>query len=551
MKKATKTQQNHSGEAAPTIQELLALLAQKNQKIEEQDRQLEEKDSLLNAHQKHLSDKEKLINKQQKTIQLMEEQLRLATLRKFAASSEKMPWQGDFFDEVELEQALLELEEDVPEEDRVIPRKKKRNRGFSDKLPREQVFLRLSDEDKADAIKTFFTKVKEELEFIPAQMKVLEFWQEKAVFVNDGEESIVAAQRPTHPLGKCFATPSLLAHIVTAKYADGLPLYRTENILKRYGADVSRTNMANWVIRLENVFKPLINLMREVQLESDYLQADESRIQVLKESGKPATSDKWMWVVRGGPPDKPVVLFEYDASRSGDVPVRLLDGFCGVLQTDGYAGYNKVCKENEIVRIGCWDHCRRKFVEAVRAAPSKKKGGKRSKAEQAVSQIRKLYAVEKSIKDLDVSEKRRLRQEKSLPLLAEFKLWLEQNKGKVLKDSQTYIAINYCLNQWDYLTAYCEDGRLNISNALAENAIRPFAVGRRAWLFADTPKGACASATCYSLVETAKANGLEPFAYIRHVLSNIAHADTLEKLEVLLPWNVDLEPFSKNVPQYG
>lgn len=272
--------------------------------------------------------------------------------------------------------------------------------------------------------------MKEELEFIPAQLKVLEFWQEKAVFVNDDEETIVAAQRPTHPLGKCFATPSLLAHIVTAKYADGLPLYRTENILKRYGADVSRTNMANWVIRLENVFKPLINLMREVQLESDYLQADESRIQVLKESGKPATSDKWMWVVRGGPPDTPVVLFEYDASRSGDVPVRLLEGFCGVLQTDGYAGYNKVCEENDIIRIGCWDHCRRKFVEAVRAAPTKKKGAKRSKAEQAVSQIRKLYAVEKSIKELDISEKSASGRKRVCPCLKSSNFGWSKTKAK-------------------------------------------------------------------------------------------------------------------------
>lgn len=544
MKKAGKVQQNQRDDATPSIQELLAMLAEKDQQIAEQS-------ALLNSHQKHLNDKDQLIHKQEKYIQLMEEQLRLATLRKFASSSEKMPWQGDFFDEVELEQALVDLEENIPEEDRIIPRKKKRNRGFSEKLPREKVYLNLSEEEKADAIKTFFTKVKEELEFIPAQMKVLEYWQEKAVFENEGEESIVAAPRPVHPLGKCFASPSLLAHIVTAKYADGLPLYRTENILKRYGAEVSRTNMANWVIRLEDVFKPLINLMREVQRESDYLQADETRIQVLKESGKLATSDKWMWVIRGGPPDKPVILFEYDASRSGDVPVRLLDGFSGVLQTDGYAGYNKVCEENDITRIGCWDHCRRKFVEAVRIAKPKKKGNKRSKAEQAVTQIRKLYAIEKAIKDLDFTERKRIRQEKSVPLLTEFKQWLDQNKGRIPKDSQTYVAIHYCLNQWDYLTGYCEDGRLNISNALTENAIRPFAVGRRAWLFSDTPKGANASATCYSLVETAKSNGLEPFAYLRHVIMNIANADTVEKIEALLPWNVDIEPFSKNVPQYG
>lgn len=545
MKKAVNPQQNHPSAAYPDIAALLALLA-------ERERQIEEKDCLLNAHKKHLTDKDQLIQKQQAYIQIIEEQLRLATLRKFAASSEKMPWQGDLFDEAELEQALFDLEADLPEENQVIPRKKTRNRGFSDSLPREKVFLTLNDEEKAGAVKTFFTKVKEELEFIPAVMKVLEYWQEKAVFEREGEESIVAAQRPVHPLGKCFAGPALLAHILTAKYADGLPLYRTETILKRYGADVSRTNMANWLIRLAEVFKPLMNLMREAQKDCDYLQADETRIQVLKESGKSATSDKWMWVIRGGPPGKEAILFEYDASRSGDVPVRLLDGFCGALQTDGYAGYNQACETYQLKRLGCWDHARRKFVEAVRVAKSKKsKAGKRGKAEQAVAQIGNLYRIESAIKDLAIEDKKRVRLEQSVPILEAFHEWLQQNQSRVPRDSQTYAAIQYCLNQWKYLIAYCQDGRYHISNALAENAIRPFAVGRKAWLFADSSKGAYASATCYSLIETAKANGLEPFAYIRYVIEHIGNANTLEKLEALLPWHVDLEKASKNVPQYG
>ena len=191
------------------------------------------------------------------------------------------------------------------------------------------------------ASKTFFTKVKEELQFIPAQLKVLEYWQEKAVFEQDGEERILAATRPVHPLGKCTATTSLLAHIITSKYADGLPLYRLERMLKRLGHEISRTSMAHWVIRLDDVFKPLINLMREVQNGSDYLQADESRMYVLKEDGKTAQSDKWMWVTRGGPPGQPSVLFEYDPSRAGNMPVRLLDDFKGILQADGGQHYSQ------------------------------------------------------------------------------------------------------------------------------------------------------------------------------------------------------------------
>ena len=277
-----------------------------------------------------------------------------------------------------------------------------------------------------------------------------------------------------------------------------------------------------------------------MQNSSVYLQADETRIQVLKEDGKTAQSDKWMWVTRGGPPGQPSVLFEYDPSRGGKVPVRLLDDFQGILQADGYSGYGKVCRDNNLTRIGCWDHARRKYVEASRAAPTKGKKGPPSKADVALSHIRKLYAIEKAARDLSETERYRVRQEKSLPLLATFKAWLEANVSKVLKGSLTRKAMDYTLSQWDALLGYCERGDLHISNALAENAIRPFALGRRAWLFADTTQGANASATCYSLVETAKANQLEPSAYIHHLLRHIAEADTVEELEALLPWNVAL-----------
>lgn len=540
MQPAIKKQQKQSSYEGMDTSQLLAVLA--------------EKDELLQSHQKHIDDNAHVILAQSKRISLLEEYLRLATVQKYGASSEKLAFQSDLFDEAEVEVALCELEEQLPEEDWVRPQKKKRKRGFSDKLLRVQIQFTLSDEEKAGAVKTFFTKVKEELEFIPAQVKVLEYWQEKAVFVNDGEDVIVAAQRPAHPLGKCFASTALLAYIIASKYADGLPLYRLEGILKRYGGDISRSNMANWIVRLQDVFQPLINLIREVQLEGSYLQADETRLRVLKEAGKTAQSDKWMWVIRGGPPDRQSVLFEYDPSRAGAVAERLLDGFNGVLQADGYSGYSKVCQAAGITRIGCLDHARRKFVEASRAAEtkgSKKKGGQPTKADVALSKIRKLYAIEKSIKDLDYDQKTQARQTLSIPVLEDLKLWLEKSVSRVPKDSLTHKAITYTLNQWQYLIGYCEDGQLHISNALAENAIRPFAVGRRAWLFADTSQGARASATCYSLVETAKANGLEPYAYLQHVLAHIAAADTVEKLEALLPWNVKTEYQSSEESKKG
>ena len=503
--------------------------------LAEKDRAIAERDALI-AHQKAAN------AELQKLLRLMEEELRLARLRKFGARSEKLPFQGELFDEAELEVSLEEVEKELAEAEPKKPRKRHTKAdGFDENLPRIQVHLELDAEEKAGARKTFFSKVKEELDIVPAQARVIEYWQEKAVFdTEDGSQQVKAAPRPAHPLGKCLASVQLLAWILVAKYADALPLYRLEGILKRHGGRISRTTMANWIIRLDDVFKPLINLLREQQLNADYLQADETRLQVLKETGKSAQSDKWMWVIRGGPPDRPAVLFEYDPSRSEAVPLRLLDGFRGTLQTDGYAGYNRVCRENGLTRIGCWDHARRKFVEASQAAPAKKKGTKVSKADVAIGKIRKLYAIEKRIEALPPEEKTRQRQQLALPVLNDLKAWLEKNRTRVPKDSLTYKAMQYTLNQWELLTGYLADGRLHISNALAENAIRPFAVGRRNWLFADTPRGAKASATVYSLIETAKANGLEPFAYIHHVLQHIGGASTVEEIEALLPWNVTL-----------
>ena len=502
-----------------------------------------------------LQSKEEAIQRRDAHILLLEELLRLRRIQRFAASSEKLH-QLQLFDEAELEadmDALLaQLPDDLPQT--AEAKAKPRQRGFSASLLRERIELTLSDEQKAGASKVFFTKVKEELQFIPAQLKVLEIWQEKAVFERDGEEVILAANRPVHPLGKCIATPSLLGYIITSKYADGLPLYRLEQMFKRLGQEVSRTSMAHWIIRLDEVFQPLMNLLREEQNHATYLQADETRIQVLKEEGKTAQSDKWMWVTRGGPPGRPSVLFEYDPSRAGSVPVHLLDGFSGVLQADGYSGYSQVCKQSGLTRIGCWDHARRKFIEATQATPSVAKGKSKpgaSKAGVALGYIGKLYAIEREQKERSDAERYQARQTRSMPLLAEFKTWLDNNVGKVMKGSLTRKAMEYTLGQWPHLVGYCVRGDLHISNILAENAIRPFAVGRKAWLFADSAQGAKASATCYSLLETAKANDLEPSAYINYVLAQIGEADSLEKLEALLPWNVPLEPIAKKVAQYN
>ncbi len=481
--------------------------------------------------------KSDVIAAQQKRISMLEEYLKLERAKHYGRSSEQSPAQGQLFDEVE-----READQDEEPENNPAPKQKKGGRkGLAKSIARKQIHLDLSDEDKEGAINTFYTLIKEELDIVPAKVHVLEYLQQKAVFLEGDKRIIKAAAQPKHPIPKSIASIGLLAYVIVAKYCDGLPLYRLEKILARYGGTITRTTLANWMIRLSLQLQPLINLMQEHQLAYDYLQVDETRIQVLKEPGRSPSSNKYMWVTLGGPPDKPAIFFEYDPSRGQEVPLRLFEGFSGYLQADGYAGYDAVCAKGKLTRLGCMDHARRYYVDALKGAPKKSHATKVSKAAIAIEKIGELYKIEAEIKDLTPEQRYQARQQRSVPLLNSFKAWVDDNIAKVEKDSLTRKAMNYTCNQWSRLIAYCDDGRLHMSNIRAENAIRPFVCGRKAWLFADTPKGAKASALYYSLIETAKANNLEPYDYLHKMLKRIAYAKTVEDYEALLPWNIEKE----------
>ena len=493
--------------------------------------------ALLSEKDDIIEQKSDVIAEQKRRIAMLEEHLRLAASKRFGPSSEQTPAeQGNLFNEAE---ATDEPEQETsPLSATNEPKAKKGRKPLSDKLPRHQVFAYLSDEEKAGAIDTFFVKVREELDIIPAQVRVLEYMQEKATFKTaDDGRTVKVAELIRHPVPKAIGSVNLMTYIIISKYADGMPLYRLENIIKRYGGDISRATLASWVIALSIQTQPLINLLREYQHAGSLVCADETRIQVLKEPGRSPNSDKWMWVTLGGLPEQQSVLFEYDPSRGREVPLRLFDGFTdGYLQTDGCASYNEVCRQNQLISVGCWDHARRKFREAKDAQPKSKKG-KVTKADMALSFINKLYVTERQIKSLTVEEIYEARQQQSVPVLNKLRNWLDTNRPRVDKSGLTGKAMTYLHNQWEKLEVYCSDGRLRLSNILAENAIRPFAIGRRAWLFADTPAGANASAIHYSLIETAKMHGLEPYAYLNAVFKALPYADTVEKIEDLLPWN--------------
>jgi hypothetical protein len=261
-------------------------------------------------------------------------------------------------------------------------------------------------------------------------------------------------------------------------------------------------------------------------------------VQVLKEPDKTAESLSYMWVRKTGDREHPIILFDYASRRRTDVAASLLGDYQGYLQTDDYAGYHRIGQQQGIVALACMAHARRKFIEAQKVSPSLK--GKVSKADMAITMIKGLYAIEASIKDQAAEQKYQTRQEKSQPQLNKLRAWLDKALQQTLPKGKTGEALAYLDKNWDKLTVYISDGRLNIDNNPVENAIRPFAIGRKNWLFSDSQRGAKASAMLYSIIETAKANGLEPYAYLRTVLTRLPHCETVEDIEKLLPENIEL-----------
>ncbi len=266
---------------------------------------------------------------------------------------------------------------------------------------------------------------------------------------------------------------------------------------------------------------------------SPIIHADETSVQVLKEAGKAPESKSYMWVACRREHGRQIVLYHYAQSRSGDVPEELFAGFKGYFQVDGYDGYNRVCGPGGATRVGCWAHVRRKFMDALKSLP---KGAKDAKAEEALRFIKELYRIEAESKDLCAEDLRSARQRQSKQVIERLRSWLDQALVDVVPRSLTGSALAYLNNEWQHLLHFLDDARLRLDNNTAENAIRPFVVGRKNWLFCDTPAGAEASATIYSVIITAKANGIDPYLYLKHVLEDLPSAETLEQVEALLPW---------------
>ena len=476
----------------------------------------------------------------QNTIAQLQEQVSLLRQRLFGRKSEQStdpnsPQLG-MFNEAE---NLAEASPTAEDEEIVAPepaKKRGKRKPLPAELPRVEVMHELPEHeltcDCGCRKQAIGEETSEQLEIIPMQIRVIRHIR-KVYACKGCETAPVTADRPAQLIEKSMASPSVLAMLLTTKYADGLPLHRFEKVLQRHGVSIPRNTLARWVIQCSDHLQPLVNLMRDRLLDSPVVHCDETRLQVLNEAGRDPTSQSWMWVQTGGPPDHPVILFDDTTSRAQEVPLRLLAGYQGYLMTDDYAGYNGIAAVEGVERLGCWAHARRKFIEAQKAQPR----GKTGRADMALNLINKLYGVEREGKHADDSMRRQIRQQKSEPILQQLKSWLDKTQPHITPQSALGKAISYLSNNWSRLIRYLEGGHLPIDNNPAERAIRPFVIGRKNWLFSDTPKGAHASALLYSLIETAKANGQEPYAWLRHVLEHLPLATTTADYEALLPWN--------------
>lgn len=501
--------------------------------------------------------KDAYIQKLEQTVQTLEQQIHSLTemillLRKgkFGSSSEKTPRQGasdqlSLFNEAELE-ADPDLPEPIIKDGSHFKRRKpktKREEILRD-LPVKEVLCEIPEEDQyceqcGTTLKPIGKEtVREEVEYIPAKLQIIRYVRmsyECPPCKHTDTPYIEKSLTPSSLMHHSLASPSSVANVMYQKYVNHMPLNRQEKDWEQLGFTLSRATMANWVIRCaEDYLDPVIQYLRKQLIQQDVVHCDETPLQVLKEAGRRPQTKSYMWLYRSeATGEHPIILYDYKSSRSGENASEYLKGFKGYLHCDGYAGYNKI--EN-VIRCGCWAHVRRKFVEAIPG--NRVPGAAPTKAEIGRDYCNQLFTIEEKLSELPSKDRHTKRLELARPVLDVFWSWL--NSLQTLPNSALGKAVTYAKNQKQYMENYLLDGRCSISNNAAENSIRPFALGRKNWLFADTPKGASASASVYSIVETAKANGLNVYAYLYHLLLYMPSTDYRnhpEELEELMPWS--------------
>jgi len=405
-------------------------------------------------------------------------------------------------------------------------------------LPREVRTYSPPESDCRDCgrpMKQLGEDVSEMLEYVPEHFKVIRHVRKKLVCIRC--DRIVQAMAPSRPIERGIAGPGLLAHVLVSKYCDHLPLYRQSEIYARAGVPLERSTLAEWVGCCSRLMKPLVEVLRRHVMSAAKLHGDDIPVPVLAPGlGKTKTGRLWTYVRDDRPAGDqvpPAVWFSYTPDRKGEHPRAHLSTFQGTLQADGYAGFEQLYAAGKINEAACWAHVRRKFYDLQEAHQS-------PVAIEALERIAGLYAVENDIRGRAPEERREIRNARSRPQLESLKQWLEENLGKLSRKSDTALAVRYALGRWEALLRYCDDGRLEIDNNAAERALRVVALGRKNFLFAGSDGGGESAAAMYSLIGTAKLNGIEPESYLRNVLSRIAE-HPVNQIDQLLPWNIAAE----------
>jgi transposase len=424
-------------------------------------------------------------------------------------------------------------------------RKKGGRKGLDPNLPREIQVIDIPESEKTCACGAKLTKIGEEtserLHIVPRSIRVIKTVRPKYACRHcegtgdEGKATVRIAPAPPSMIPRSIASPSLLSTVFTYKFERHLPYYRQEGMYEQIGAYISRQDMSNWQQQVYEKLSPLYVRLKETVKEGPVLQMDETTVQVMGEEDRSDTSKSYMWLSRGGPPDKKVLWYEYHPTRAASYAKEFLKGYSGYLQTDGYEGYDSAVKDMpDIIHVGCFAHARRKFFEAAKIAK------KPQSAQEGIKHIGKLYALEDELRSRNLPLETFLAERKkgAAPILEKFKAWLLKRKDDVPPSVLLGKAIHYSLAQWDKMAAYLESPYLTPDNNACENGIRPFVLGRKNWIFNKSPDGAESSCGMYTLIETAKLNGLVPFDYLMALFEKAPFAASPEDWEKLLPWNI-------------
>lgn len=506
------------------------------------------KNSELETRVRHLEARNQHLEAENRWLK---EQFKLARHRQFGPSSEKIALQSELlFNEAE---ATLDSAPVEPEPETITYTRKRKSVGHREEmlaeLPIELIEHRLPEEEQVCSqcggeMHEMSTQTRDELVIIPAQVKVNRHvryvYSCRHCDKNEINTPILTALGPAPLIPKSLASASAVAYIMSQKYVEAMPLYRIEKHFERLGIELPRQILSNWVVKGGEMLEPIYDRMHELLLTLDILHADETKLQVLREPGRSAQTDSYMWLYRSGRYGPPIICYDYKEGRGGKYPTKFLPDYAGSLQVDGWHAYEDV---KTATLIGCWGHVRRKFCDALVVVPKESRKDPTLLANIAIKKIKDLYDIEREYRDVTPKERLVVREALSKPIVDGFKEWVERESPLVLSQSVLGQAFTYCRNQWPKLIRFLKDGRLELDNNRAERSIKPFVIGRKNWLFANTPKGARTSAIIYSIVETAKENGLNPFDYLKFVFERIKNIDPADPSTInsLLPWNENVQ----------